>query len=35
MVDSDVVVMAIRFFETLGASELWVGLGSGKKYRDM
>jgi hypothetical protein len=34
-VDSDVVVLAIRFFETLGLSELWVGFGTGKKYRDI
>ena len=34
-VDSDIVVLAVRFFETLGLSELWVGLGSGKKYRDI
>ena len=34
-VDSDVVVLAIRFFDTLGLSKLWVGFGSGKKYRDI
>ena len=34
-VDSDVVVLAIRFFSTLGLSELWVGFGSGKKLRDI
>ncbi len=32
-VDSDiVVVLALRFFDTLGLSELWVGF---KKYRDI
>ena len=34
-VDSDIVVLALRFFETLGISELWVGFGTGKKYRDI
>ena len=34
-VDSDVVVLAVRFFETSGLSELWVGFGTGKKYRDI
>lgn len=34
-VDSDVVVLAVRFFSTLGLSELWVGFGSGKKFRDI
>ncbi|KAJ8396483.1 hypothetical protein AAFF_G00017890 [Aldrovandia affinis] len=34
-VDSDVVVLSIRFFKMLGLSELWVGFGSGKKYRDI
>lgn len=34
-VDSDVVVLAVRFFENLGLSELWVGLGSVKHYRDI
>ena len=34
-VDSDVVVLAIRFFFTLGLTELWVGFGSGKKLRDI
>ena len=34
-VDSDVVVLAIRFFSTLGLSELWVCFGSGRKIRDI
>ena len=34
-VDSDIVVLALRFFDTLGLSELWVGFGTGKKYRDI
>ena len=34
-VDSDIVVLALRFFHTLGLSELWVGFGTGKKYRDI
>lgn len=34
-VDSDVVVLAVNFFETLGFTELWVGFGSGKHYRDI
>ena len=34
-VDSDVVILAIRFFETLGLTELWVGFGTGRKYRDI
>ena len=34
-VDSDIVVLAIRFFPTLGLVELWVGFGSGKKLRDI
>ena len=34
-VDSDVVVIAIRFFTSLGMSQLWVCLGSGKKIRDI
>ncbi|KAL8561604.1 hypothetical protein ACOMHN_024839 [Nucella lapillus] len=34
-VDSDVVVLTIRFFESLGLSELWVGFGTGKNYRDI
>lgn len=33
--DSDVVILAVRFFETLGLSELWVGFGTGKNYRDI
>ena len=34
-VDSDIVVLALRFFDTLGLSELLVGVGTGKKYRDI
>ena len=33
--DSDIVVLALRLFDTLGLSELWVGFGTGKKYRDI
>ena len=29
-VHSDVVILAVRFFETLGLSELWVGFGAVK-----
>ena len=34
-VDSDIVVLALWFFDTLGLSELWVGVGTGMKYRDI
>ena len=34
-VDSDVVVPAIAFYKQLGLSELWIGFGSGKSYRDI
>ena len=34
-VDSDVVVLAVRCFESLGLSELWMGFGTYKKYRDI
>lgn len=34
-VDSDVVILAIHLFASLGLSELWVCLGSGKKIRDI
>ena len=34
-VDSDIVVLAIAFYEQLGLSELWIGFGSGKNYRDI
>ena len=34
-VDSDVVVLAIRFFESLSLSELWVDVGTGRNYRDI
>ena len=32
-IDSDVLI--VKFFENLGLSELWVGFGTGKKYRDI
>ena len=34
-VDSDVVVLATHFFHDLGLSELWIGFGSGKTYKDI
>ena len=34
-VDSDIVVLAIRFFSTLCLLELWVGFASGKNLRDI
>ena len=34
-VDSDVVVLAVHFFQELGLEELWVGFGSGKTYKDI
>ena len=34
-VDSDIVVLAIAFYEQLGLSELWIGFGSGKNHRDI
>ena len=34
-VDCDVVILAIHFFSSLGLSQLWVCLGSGKKIRDI
>ena len=34
-VDSDVVILAIHWFASLGLSELWVRLGSGKKMHDI
>ena len=34
-VDSDVVILSICFFETLGLTEHWVGFGTGRKYRDI
>ena len=33
--DSDIVVLALRFFDALGLSELCVGFGTGNKYRDI
>ena len=34
-VDSDVVVLIINIFHELGLSELWVGFGTGKSYKDI
>jgi len=34
-VDSDVVALATHFFHDLGLSELWIGFGSGKRYKDI
>lgn len=34
-VDSDVLVLVVRFFENLSLSELWVGIGSGRHYREI
>ncbi len=34
-VDSDIVVLAVSFFSELSFSELWIGFGSGRKYRDI
>lgn len=34
-VDSDIVVLAIAFFQQLDLTELWIGFGSGKYYRDI
>jgi hypothetical protein len=34
-VDSDVVVLSVRIFDTLGLSELCFGFGTGKRYRDI
>ncbi|KAL8609398.1 hypothetical protein ACOMHN_019888 [Nucella lapillus] len=34
-VDSDVVVLAVSLFGDLDLSELWIGYGTGKKYRDI
>ena len=34
-IDSDIVVLAVGFYEQLGLSELWIGFGSGKSYRDI
>ena len=33
-VDSDVVVLAVNFFKELGFTELWIGLCTGKSYKD-
>jgi len=35
IVDSDIVVLAIAFYEQLGLSKLWIGFGSGTNYRDI
>ena len=34
-VDSDVLVLAVWFFNTLGLSQLWVGFSTGRKYHDI
>ena len=34
-VDTDVVVLAIHHFHELNLSELWIGLGSGKTFREI
>ena len=34
-VDRDIIVLAIAFFDCLGLSELWIGFGTGKHYRDI
>jgi hypothetical protein len=34
-VDSDVVILAIHFFDKLKVSELWVGYGRGKTFRNI
>lgn len=34
-VDSDIIVLALRFFGELKMSELWVCFGTGKKIRDI
>ena len=34
-VDSDIVVLAMVFFDKLNFSKLWIGFGCGKYYRDI
>ena len=34
-VDTDVVILALYHFHRLGLSELWVGFGTGKTYKDI
>ena len=34
-VNSDIVVLAIAFFDKLNFSKLWIGFGCGKYYRDI
>ena len=34
-VDTDVVILAISFFQQLGLEELWVGFGTGPTYKDI
>lgn len=34
-VDSDVVILAVSLFHDLGLSEVWVGFGTGKTYKDI
>ncbi len=31
--DTDIVVLAIHFFTEIGAEQLWVSFGMGKKFR--
>ena len=35
LLDSEIVILAVRFFETLGLSELRVGFFNGKRNRDI
>ena len=34
-VDSDIVVLAVHLFQSIGLTGLWIGFGTGKKYRDI
>ena len=34
-VDSDIVVLVMAFFDQLHFSEIWIGFGSGKSFRDI
>ena len=33
--DTDVVVLAISFFQELSLTELWIGFGSGRTFKDI
>ena len=35
MFDSDVAILTIHFFDALNISDLWIGFGCGKSYRDI